>query len=314
MANYSGPLSSLYGSDQEIQSLHFPSDLGDDRRSHWINFYISSPEKATAQKTTVTLAPSSGLTVDNSANAVFTNGATVANVTDSFYQYTVTPGKTKLESVISLYMPDTFNTSQVLKYEALSLTELFGNAGLLGGAANSLWDNFSNGSNSGFKEAIKTVSMSSAELALKQIGGESLVNVGLKAAGKSLNPQMELLFKAINFREFQFNFTFTPKNADEAATVENIIKTFKYHSAPSIDDSSGRYFVVPSVFEIEVFFNGQPNKAVNKITVAALESVLVDYAPSGWYTHEDGRPVQTNLTLRFKEMDIMTKEKINQGY
>lgn len=41
-----------------------------------------------------------------------------------------------------------------------------------------------------------------------------------------------------------------------------------------------------------------------------LESLQVDHAPNGWATYNDGIPVQTRLTLNFKEMDIRTKADI----
>ena len=42
---------------------------------------------------------------------------------------------------------------------------------------------------------------------------------------------------------------------------------------------------------------------------------MVDYAPEvGWVSFEDGMPVKTRLTLQFKETEIMTRDKIEQGY
>jgi hypothetical protein len=39
----------------------------------------------------------------------------------------------------------------------------------------------------------------------------------------------------------------------------------------------------------------------------------VDYATNGWITYPDGSPVQTRLTLSFKEIDIIDKKKIADG-
>jgi hypothetical protein len=53
---------------------------------------------------------------------------------------------------------------------------------------------------------------------------------------------------------------------------------------------------------------------VFEIGDCVLSNVNVDYAPNGWAAYNDGFPIQTRLTLQFKEMDIVTKQKlIDQG-
>ena len=41
-----------------------------------------------------------------------------------------------------------------------------------------------------------------------------------------------------------------------------------------------------------------------------LTNMTVDYAPNGWAAYNDGYPVETRLTLQFKETDIVTKSDI----
>ena len=77
---------------------------------------------------------------------------------------------------------------------------------------------------------------------------------------------------------------------------------------------SGVFFKVPDQFGIEFYYNGTPNTSVHKITKCVLENINVDYAPMGWITFNDGNPVQTKLTLQFKEIEIVDKKKINEGY
>ena len=38
----------------------------------------------------------------------------------------------------------------------------------------------------------------------------------------------------------------------------------------------------------------------------------LDYAPNGWAAYNDGFPIQTRLTLQFKEMDIVTKRTLRE--
>ena len=314
------PLNDLINSKSDIQMLHYPSDLGSSRKGHWLNFYISVPQKAIAKSKITTMAGT------QAPNDILLNGAqttipgqnSAQNLTveqkaqELFYQYTVLPGSTKLVSTISLYMPDTLSVSQLSQYGAIDLTTLLGTLGLVSEAAISAAD-LARGKE--IKESLKNLGTETVAKLGSQYSYGNAVGPALKTIGSAVNPQMELLFNRIDFRTYQFEFLFTPKSQSEAVIVSDIIKAFKFHAAPDIDSSSsGRYFVVPSVFEIEAFFQNGPNKFVNKFAVSALESVFVDYAPQGWVTHQDGSPVQTRMTLKFKEMDIMTKSKIDQGY
>ena len=60
--------------------------------------------------------------------------------------------------------------------------------------------------------------------------------------------------------------------------------------------------------------NGRENDYFNRITTCVLTSVDVNYTPSGVRSFEDGAPTQIQMGLTFRETEILTKEKINQGY
>jgi len=339
------PLASLYTNKTGITQLAYPSDLGSPKRGHWINFTISVPEKSTytAQPVVIPLPP---LNFDSILNGQLikryagmasnvidgmingTNGGSMVNPpsgsggannaplmlgnNNSSWQYTVMPGTTKIVSIISLYTPDTISSAQHSHYVAESMTEAMGGAGQAVSGITSLVDMAND--NASFSDTLKTFGV---EQVAGTLGNDILTAAGLKASGSAINPQMEVFFKDIDFRTFQFDFLFTPKSSAEATTVQAIIQAFKFHAAPEIDlgkSGGGRYYIVPSVFEIQMYKDGQPNLNVNKYGICACETVNVDYAPQGWVTHDDGMPVQTRLTLQFKEMEILTKEKITLGY
>jgi len=329
------PLAKLYTNPNMMTTLAYPSDLGTSRKGHWINFNISVPTKST-YATTYTPQGSAGILnaisassmtsivnaishpIDTISSLFSTLGAT--NSSGSAYNapipelwtYTVTPGSTKLSTVISLYAPDTLSTVQHSHYSVESLGEATGVVGQLAAGTIGIEEAIKSG---GGDTAIKNMAVEAA--LATATGSQVVVNAGLKAGGSAINPQMEVFFKDIDFRTFQFDFLFTPRSASEAETVRAIIQAFKFHAAPELDKNNsagGRYYIVPSVFEIQMYKDGQKNENVGKYGVCACETVNVDYAPQGWVTHEDGMPVQTRLTLQFKEMEIMTKERIAQGY
>lgn len=342
MAN---PIAALYEDQLAIKQLIYPHDLGSNKKGHWITFTISVPQNSAYSKSTTpnnigsvtgAIKPNIAGSMNNSISQTVTNkngfsspdfstlsttieslGQFVFNLfdKDKRWLYTVSPGSTKISCVIALYTPDTLSSSQHSSYTTANMTEALGTAGQIAGMG-SIASDVINGKVSGVWEGIKSLG---TEQAAKILSGKNeITNALLKAQGTALNPQMEVFFSHIDFRTFQFDFMFTPKSAKEAETVYQIIQAFKFHAAPEIGENTesggGRFFTVPSVFEIQMYKDGQPNNFINKFALSALESVVVDYAPQGWVSHEDGSPVQTRLTLQFKEMEIMTKAKIKDGF
>jgi hypothetical protein len=56
------------------------------------------------------------------------------------------------------------------------------------------------------------------------------------------------------------------------------------------------------------------NENLNKISQCVLESADVTYGGDRFQTHDDGVPQKTKLTLKFKELEIITKDMIADGY
>ena len=66
--------------------------------------------------------------------------------------------------------------------------------------------------------------------------------------------------------------------------------------------------------DVSFLYNGAKNPNLNYIKRSVIESIEVNYAPNGWAAHEDGAPVQTTITLGFKEMFLVDRKAIEQGY
>ena len=183
---------------------------------------------------------------------------------------------------ISLYMPETVNFSYDATYN--SDQTVVGSLPLIGAIAGKLFNN----------EAVKAA---------------------LYKGGFVFNPQQQVMFSGIDFRKYQMDFVFTPYSAQEAATVNNIIKAFRRAASPTkIKEAAGLFFNPPSVVEVDFTFNGKTNKNLNKIKRSVLESVKVDYAPNGWAAYQDGQPVQTKMTLEFMELELVTRADIENGF
>lgn len=239
----------------------------------------------------------------------------------------------RITSAISLYIPNNINFSGNLNWNDDSLTKRFGKglgllqAGAQGASAvRSLYDAYKSGGD--LISAAKTVAGQNAALFYDLISlfgnpQNSVVNAftsgdwATRVGGFAINEQILFLYKSVDLRHFAFDFFFTPSNETEAATVQNIIKTFRFHARPEVSGDgilSGRYHIAPSTFDIEFFHKGSRNAKIQQISTCALTNYTVDYAPSGWATHTDGMPVQTHLHLEFTETEIITRNKVNEGY
>ena len=135
-----------------------------------------------------------------------------------------------------------------------------------------------------------------------------------KAMGKTYNPRKEQLFKEVNFRDFNFTYTFAPRSEQEAKNVMAIINQFKYHAHPDMKDGDF-LFIYPSEFDIVHYFDGRPNKLMPRHATSILNSVTIDYSPNGNYSvFSNGMPTMIRMTLNFKELAILTKKDIAAGY
>jgi hypothetical protein len=157
-----------------------------------------------------------------------------------------------------------------------------------------------------------------AEMALGAEGTTQLVN---KAFGQADNPYMEVLFDAMQLRTFTYNFIFAPKNEKETEEVQKIIQIFRFHMAPELRGGQSRFLGLPSQFDIHYMYlpMGQTNEAkenlyYNRIATCVLQNCVTNYTPDGVKSFEDGAPTKITMQLTFKETELLTKEKINQGF
>ena len=303
--NAQGPLASLYQKTGLNTIYNYPSDLGSGTKNHYVKFWV---KQIVPQQSTVSTV-------------------TGANVTDKIGGQTllgvnIQPQTYQPRAAISLYMPDTLNASYSASYDELSLTNEIG-GGLRGiqGISEFASGKLSNtGSAYASDAAIQTLKSKITGFAGGALGGneQSLSDVNLQGNGYAINPQLQMLYRGIGFRQFQLTFTFTPASSAEAQIVNDIIGTFKYHFAPDLllgsASDSGMFLVPPSFFNIEFMINSQENPFLPKYGDCVLSDIDVNYAPNGFAAHVDGAPVQTQLNLTFKEIEIVTKAKLQAGF
>ena len=159
-----------------------------------------------------------------------------------------------------------------------------------------------------------------ATLALQKSLGSGVVPglSGLQEArgittGEIISERMELAFKGINKRQFQYTFKMIPKSAAEADEIKSIIHLFKRNMLPEMTggDGSGRRMTIPNTFNIQYMYNGADNNFLHKIGECVLENFSVAYGGEKYATYNPtangAPPVETTITLAFKELDLVTR-------
>jgi hypothetical protein len=131
-----------------------------------------------------------------------------------------------------------------------------------------------------------------------------------------INPKIEVLFENTPQRTFMFDFLLAPSNEEESFAMDQIIRTLRFHASPELLSGLPAFmYVSPSEFDITFYNRGEENIKIPRINTCVLTRILVDYAPEGTYsTFRNGFPVNCRLQLEFRELEILTKLRIAQGF
>ena len=165
------------------------------------------------------------------------------------------------------------------------------------------------------KEALEgLVGSAAAAAGLNALSGtnQTANTIASRLTGTILNPNLELLFKGPQLRNFPFTYLFLPREKAEADQVIGIIRTLKENMTPRIQ--SNFFLKSPNVFSVEYLKGGTPHPYLNRIKLCALRSCNVEYAPLGTYaTFPDGMPHAVRMTLQFTELDPVYSEDYGEA-
>ena len=227
----------------------------------------------------------------------------------------------RLKTQIAMYMPQQVNVTYGANYtdtEMGALTEEALNAynNAIGGRFRSAFENVLN-MDQGIAEQLQKGLLASIGV----IPGFGGAREAFEAKeGAIISDRLELAFKGINKRVFQYTFKMIPKNAQEADEIRKIVFAFKANMLPEFvgGNRAGRRLVVPNTFDISYMYVGAENDYLHKISTCVLENMNVTYGGDRYKTfegREDGAPpVETTITLNFKEMELITRERVFEGF
>ena len=298
------------------ETVIYPEDLGSTDQGHYIQFFVNEQESAKIdfQGKATRFAP-------GAQSVSYPGGGGRSSIT-------VPRAATKrLASSICMYMPATVALSQGTKYGDHEIGGAVA-AAIAGYKAYQVSD--------GFFDTIGNVSSAAGGEVVKSLveGTKKAADViapGAKAAidiaqGKITNNRLETVFEGVDKRTFAFAFKMMPKSEAEAVNVDKIVSMFRYYMAPSFDggDMQSRTLISPATFDIEYHFqSGQRNDFLNRISTCVLTSCNVTYGgertqffrPTSSSRGKAGAPpVETSIELQFQELEIITREKIIEGF
>jgi hypothetical protein len=231
------------------------------------------------------------------------------------------PPTVRMDTAITLYMPPSVQVSYNANYTD---TEIGAAAAVGAQAYQDIVNNKGIGDTA--LSALSTLAPDVGDGLIRKALGAIDMIPGLEGAmevvemqrGFIKTPRMELAFKGIPKRTFQYTFKMIPKSGEEAEEIQKIIKGFKLNMLPEMKSGTANQLTMPNTFDISYMYNGAENQYLHKISTCVLESMAVTYGGDRYKTFEangnGAPPVEVGITLGFKEMNLITRELANQGF
>lgn len=316
MSKAGGPLGALFdGSPFGLDVFRYPDDLGSGTRAHYITFRIYDIQPFELDKSTsinfTNLANGDIGTLNmpaiNIAGKEITPATKASGLLGGIQKFgndlfgamniSLNPRLTEQKAEISLYIPDSVQFDYQASYNEVILNPL-----AAGNALEHLLQNTPGIIGRGAK-------------AITGVASSDVAKLFLKSQGLAINPNQQVMFDGIPLRTFSFEFIFMPKSKKETKAVRDIIKAFKMYSRPrTLEGSLGMAFIPPSIFEIDFRFLDGTNTYINKVADSVVTNVEIDYAPNGWSTHQDGSPVNIKMKVDFKELELIDRDYVEDGF
>ena len=254
------------------------------------------------------------------SNAVYTQPYMLLT---SYESKNAIESQTKILSSIALYIPP--NALKTAFTATWSEQEGAATKAAMGGAIGRLdWTNLGSTTVAAMKGAGLSIAAKAGKTAESQTGM-------LAAQGLAINNHMALTYKGpTTMRQHEFAFKFFPKNNPEAEAIKDILTDLENGMLPRMGGAAGLsgedlqkikgrtlsqpLFNAPRHWTIDFFMKGggsqgqqetHGNKYLFKIRKSVITAMSINHDPNSTISfHEDGAPVETDLSLTFKEIEL----------
>jgi len=309
---------SLGQSEYDFNYRAFPNDLVNDTNAHYMVININVPAKkdegvrtsyqGAQYNTSVLPGDTSKLNVARSGK--LQGGQPLPPGALSGSLLTLPRYSKRIKESIAIFMPGSILYGQQNQYEEISMTAIAGNVGKAG-------LQYATAALSGIAGGAIGRSVGRAAGSARAVNalGQAIGTIA-SITQNPINPRVEVLFSTTNQRQFVFEFLMAPRNEQESKTIEQIVRTLRFHAVPELNSSTGGLtFIPPAEFDITFFHKGVENVKIPRINTCVLNRIDVDYSPQGVYsTFKNGYPVAVRLSLAFTEIEMLHKARVVQGF
>tara|TARA_B100000427_G_scaffold222778_1_gene186492 strand:- start:629 stop:1996 length:1368 start_codon:yes stop_codon:yes gene_type:complete len=232
---------------------------------------------------------------------------------------------------IIMYMPEDISTGFRGNWGGKSFSTV--GAGILGAAGQAgLLQKMGAGFGVIGKGLERSLGLTAAKILQKSVkaaGGDQLSNNDIfgSVSGAIMNPNTELLFQAIDMRNFMLKFKLVPREQGESAVINRIVKVFKACTLPlrnpgqvmglndpEKSDNNGvidAFIGVPNLCKVSFMRGPSEHMVLPRYKMLAVTQVDVNYTPDGAYaTYDDAQPVAIELSINFQETKINFAEEV----
>jgi len=223
--------------------------------------------------------------------------------------------KRLIKDAIVLYMPEGTGVKLSAEHTAAEV-------GLIGKLAVGLGDVMKGNTTGGEAALGNILQMTSAIeplISFGTLGGAEGLGAAIQAkSGLAAGDVTEMTFKGIGYRDFSYTFTMTPRNQKEALTIKAIVDTFGFHMLPEkIGRGAALAYRVPGQFTMRYMYRGKTNNYLHQQTFMVLTDMEVKYGEGKFRAYRGDEigaaPIQTTITLNFKETELVDRKRYADG-
>lgn len=147
-----------------------------------------------------------------------------------------------------------------------------------------------------------------ASILSRKFGYETVADAVDFSQRQVIAPNTNTTFQNSNIRSYAFSFKLVSRSKKEADAIKSIVNGFRRNMYPEGKDVVLSY---PPVWKIKFYDkSGAQNKFLPQIHSSYLTSLTTSYNASTNIFHEDGSPVETDVSISFQETRALTKGDI----
>ena len=152
--------------------------------------------------------------------------------------------------------------------------------------------------------------------------GGVLQRVTQRTTGQIFNPTSEQFFSGMSHRTFEFTHKLVAETKEESENIRKIVNGIKRGTSTSVSNSPGKdrdisQQKLPMLWDVKFLTNNRggvdENPYLPKISKCAITQVTTNYTGAGtWARHEDGAPVEIDLTIAMVELITPTARNFDE--